>query len=197
MSNEYPFRSRFVSLSVDNIDTDQIIPARFLKTTEKAGLGKSAFNDWRYKPDGTPNLDFVFNREEAKGAEILVAGHNFGCGSSREHAPWALLGLGLRAVISSGFADIFKNNSLKNGLIPIEVSPEILAQLHNQTGYITVDLELQTITSSMGTTSSFPIDPFAKHCILNGIDQLGFLIANDALIAQFEEAFGMEADNAR
>jgi len=175
--NVYPFTARYVCLDAENVDTDQIIPARFLKTTTRDGLGASAFYDWRYDASGTPKPDFVFNRPESAGAEVLVAGHNFGCGSSREHAPWALLELGLRAVVSSTFADIFKNNALKNGLLPIQVDPATLTQLLRAPGTITVDLDRQTIATPSGIAASFPVDPFAKHCLLNGVDQLGFLLS--------------------
>jgi 3-isopropylmalate/(R)-2-methylmalate dehydratase small subunit len=171
---------------MENIDTDQIIPARFLKTTEKNGLGASAFYDWRYDDDGRPKPDFVLNRPEAQGASVLVAGHNFGCGSSREHAPWALLGVGFRAVVSSGFAEIFRNNAMKNGLLPVQVEPAVLRQLMQEPGEVTIDLATQTITTTNGISATFPIDPFAKHCLLNGVDQLGFLLALDQRITEFE-----------
>jgi 3-isopropylmalate/(R)-2-methylmalate dehydratase small subunit len=181
------FTARYVTLPIDNVDTDQIIPARFLKTTSREGLGVSAFYDWRYDANGAPKPDFVFNRPESVGAQVLVAGHNFGCGSSREHAPWALRGLGLRAVISSAFADIFRNNSLKNGLIPIEVDAPTLAALLRVGGEITVDLEAQSIVTPAGVRSTFPIDPFAKHCLLHGVDQLGFLASLDEEIHAYEQ----------
>ncbi len=181
-----PFTARYIPLPIENIDTDQIIPARFLKTTEKVGLGASAFYDWRYNADGTPNPTFVLNTPGAEHAEVLVAGHNFGCGSSREHAPWALLGLGLRAVVSSGFADIFKNNALKNGLLPVQIDAQLLAQLIQRPGTVTIDLSEQTLTTSDGVSAKFPIDPFAKHCLLNNVDQLGFLLSHDPQILEFE-----------
>jgi len=182
----YPFTARYATLPIDNVDTDQIIPARFLKTTSRDGLGASAFYDWRYDAQGGPKRDFVFNRAEFRGVEVLVAGHNFGCGSSREHAPWALLGLGLRAVVSSTFADIFKNNALKNGLLPIQVDPQTLSELLWSPGYITVDLAEQQISTPSGITATFPIDSFAKHCLLHGVDQLGWLLSLDGDIAAFE-----------
>jgi 3-isopropylmalate/(R)-2-methylmalate dehydratase small subunit len=180
------FTSHYIILPVENIDTDQIIPARFLKTTEKVGLGASAFYDWRYDAQGNPNPAFVLNKPESAGAEILVAGHNFGCGSSREHAPWALLGIGLRAVVSSGFADIFRNNALKNGLIPVQVDSAFLVNLLQNNGTLTVDLAAQTVTTSTGQSAHFPIDPFAKHCLLHGVDQLGFLLSHHQQILDFE-----------
>jgi 3-isopropylmalate/(R)-2-methylmalate dehydratase small subunit len=184
----YPFTARYVTLPVENVDTDQIIPARFLKTTSREGLGASAFFDWRYEANGEPKPNFIFNRPEAAGAEVLVAGHNFGCGSSREHAPWALLGLGIRAVVSSTFADIFKNNALKNGLVPIQVDASTLTELLRAPGEITVDVEHQRITTPAGIAATFPIDPFAKYCLLNSIDQLGFLLALGDDITQYERA---------
>ncbi|MFL5807071.1 MAG: 3-isopropylmalate dehydratase small subunit [Roseiflexaceae bacterium] len=185
------FTAKIVALPVADIDTDQIIPARYLKTTDKAGLGDGLFSDWRYDADGNPKPDFVLNRPDVRDAQILVAGNNFGCGSSREHAPWALIGYGFKAVISTFFADIFKNNSLKNGLLPIQVDQESYYQLvslfdENPTTTVTVDLASQTITLPSGQKVSFPIDPFAKHCLLNGVDQLGFLRAEEPSIAAYE-----------
>ncbi|HEX2092046.1 MAG TPA: 3-isopropylmalate dehydratase small subunit [Longimicrobiaceae bacterium] len=184
------FSSPVVALPVDNIDTDQIIPARFLKVTDKAGLGEALFSDWRYAEDGSPRPDFVLNRPEARGAQILVAGNNFGCGSSREHAPWALLGYGFRAVVSTDFADIFRNNALKNGLLPITLSTEahrrLLALAESPGAVVTVDLAGQTLTLPDGEAVPFPIDPFAKHCLLQGVDQLGFLLAEEPAIAGYE-----------
>ena len=184
------FTSRLVALPVENVDTDQIIPARFLKVTDKAGLGEALFADWRYGPDGAPNPDFVLNRPEARGAQVLVAGDNFGCGSSREHAPWALVGYGFRAVVSTFFADIFRNNALKNGLLPIAVDPaahrRLLALAADPGAEVTVDLAAQTVTLPDGEAVPFPVDPFAKHCLLNGVDQLGFLLAEDEAIARYE-----------
>jgi 3-isopropylmalate/(R)-2-methylmalate dehydratase small subunit len=187
------FTATVVALPNENIDTDQIIPARFLKTTDKAGLGDSLFADWRYDADGSPRPDFVLNRPDVRGAEVLVAGNNFGCGSSREHAPWALQGAGFRAVISTYFADIFRNNALKNGLLPIVVDQDTLADLITRfaadpTTSVTVDLETQTLTLPDGRQVTFPIDPFAKHCLLHGVDQLGFLLAEAPSIAAYEAA---------
>ena len=173
--------STMAPLPIENVDTDQIIPARFLKTTNKAGLGNCLFADWRYDADGNPRPDFPLNWPQCQGAQILVAGDNFGCGSSREHAPWALVDHGFRAVISTRFADIFRNNALKNGLLPITIDEETLRQLfslieEDPSTTITVDLAAQTVTLPDGRAVSFPLDAFAKHCLLNGIDQLGYLI---------------------
>jgi 3-isopropylmalate/(R)-2-methylmalate dehydratase small subunit len=186
------FTSQIVALPVENIDTDQIIPARYLKTTDKAGLGDGLFSDWRYNADGSPKPDFVLNRPDVQNAQILVAGNNFGCGSSREHAPWALQGYGFKAVISTYFADIFKNNSLKNGLLPIVVDKETYYQLvslfeEDPTTEVTVDLASQTLTLPGGQRVKFPIDSFAKHCLINGVDQMGFLLAEDPAIAAYEQ----------
>jgi 3-isopropylmalate/(R)-2-methylmalate dehydratase small subunit len=181
------FTTRIVPLPIENIDTDQIIPARYLKTTTRAGLGKSLFADWRYDSEGSPRSDFILNRPEMAGARILLAGDNFGCGSSREHAPWALTDYGFKAVISTSFADIFKNNALKNALLPIVVSPEEHARLLQITGEITIDLADQSITSPDGKTIHFPIDPFAKKCLLEGIDELGYLLKLEPQITLFEE----------
>lgn len=185
------FTGKAVALPVENIDTDQIIPARYLKVTDKAGLGEGLFADWRRGPDGQPNPDFVLNRPETQGAELFIAGHNFGCGSSREHAPWALLGYGFKAVISTYFADIFRNNALKNGLLPIVVDEETYYQLvsmceEDPETRLTVDLETQTLLLPEGQRVTFPIDSFARHCLLNGVDQLGFLLQQADEIAAFE-----------
>jgi 3-isopropylmalate/(R)-2-methylmalate dehydratase small subunit len=185
------FESRIVALPINDIDTDQIIPARWLKVTDKSGLADGLFYAWRYNPDGTPKEDFVLNQPEVKGAQVLIAGHNFGCGSSREHAPWALQGYGFKAVISTFFADIFRNNSLKNGLLPIMVDAETHQQLismaqEDPSTAITIDLAAQTINLPDGRKVTFPIDPFAKHCLLNGVDQMGFLLAEDESILAFE-----------
>jgi 3-isopropylmalate/(R)-2-methylmalate dehydratase small subunit len=181
------FESRTVVVPVDNIDTDQVIPARFLKTISKEGLGDQLFYDWRYDASGQPKADFVLNRPEAKGAQVLVAGDNFGCGSSREHAPWALLQFGFRAVVSTSFADIFKQNSLKNGLLPIVVPADAHATLLKSPGVVVaVDLAAQTLTLPGGRAVEFPIDPFSKHCLLEGVDELGFILQQDAAIAAFE-----------
>ena len=184
-------RSRTVVLPASNIDTDQIIPARFLTTTTRQGLGRNLFADWRYQPDGSPKADFALNRPEAAGAQVLVAGRNLGCGSSREHAPWALLDYGFRAVISTEIADIFRNNSLKNGLLPIVVDPDTGRWLLDNPGAeVTVDLEAARLALPNGASVSFPIDPFARYCLLNGVDELGFLLQQDAKIAAYEKRFG-------
>jgi 3-isopropylmalate/(R)-2-methylmalate dehydratase small subunit len=183
------FESRMVAIPRDNIDTDQIIPARFLKTISKAGLGDQLFCDWRYDADGKPKPDFVLNKPESKACQVLLAGDNFGCGSSREHAPWALTQYGFRAVISTSFADIFKGNSLKNSLLPIVVSPDVHAELlKNPTGAVRVDLASQTLTTPSGRKVQFPVDEFAKHCLLEGIDELGYILKQEAAIAGFEAA---------
>ena len=171
----------------DNIDTDQIIPARFLKTISKEGLGDQLFYDWRYDATGAPKPDFILNRPEAKGAQVLVAGDNFGCGSSREHAPWALTQYGFRAVISTSFADIFKGNSLKNGLLPVVVPADVhKALLESPGAQVTVDLESSTLTVPGGRTISFEIDSFARRCLLDGVDQLGYILNQDPAIKAFE-----------
>jgi 3-isopropylmalate/(R)-2-methylmalate dehydratase small subunit len=180
------FESRTVLLPVDNIDTDQIIPARFLKTISKDGLGDQLFYDWRYEADGTPKPDFVLNTEAAKGCAVLVAGDNFGCGSSREHAPWALTQFGFRAVISTSFADIFKNNALKNGLLPLIVPKEAHAKLLAAPSRVKVDLASQTLEMEDGTRVEFPIDAFSKMCLLEGIDELGFILKHEDAIAAYE-----------
>jgi 3-isopropylmalate/(R)-2-methylmalate dehydratase small subunit len=179
--------SKTVVLPIENIDTDQIIPARFLKTTSKEGLGENLFLDWRYLSDGTPNPDFALNKPAAKGAQILVAGDNFGCGSSREHAPWALVQYGFQAVISTSFADIFKGNALKNGLLPIIVPADIHAELLKWSGIVLkIDLASQTLTLAGGRTIEFPIDPFAKQCLLEGVDELGYMLKQEPAIAAYE-----------
>jgi 3-isopropylmalate/(R)-2-methylmalate dehydratase small subunit len=181
------FSGGTVALPNENIDTDQIIPARFLKVTDKAGLGEALFADWRYDAAGQPDPGFVLNRPGSP--VVLVAGHNFGCGSSREHAPWALLGFGFRAVVSTYFADIFRSNALKNGLLPIVVEPDVHQRLlaAAATGAeVAVDLATQTITLPDGTAAEFPVEPFAKHCLLHGVDQLGFLVEQEASIAAYE-----------
>ncbi|MEJ5367158.1 MAG: 3-isopropylmalate dehydratase small subunit [Bryobacteraceae bacterium] len=187
------FESWVAVLPVDNIDTDQIIPARFLKTTSKEGLGEQLFFDWRYDAEGRPRPDFVLNRPPGNRAQVLLAGDNFGCGSSREHAPWALTQFGFKAVISTSFADIFKGNALKNALLPIVVSAETHARLlkmleADPLGTVRVDLASQTLTLPDGTETRFPVDPFAKTCLLEGIDELGFLLKHEAEIAAFERS---------
>ena len=182
-------RSRTVVLPNVNVDTDQIIPARFLKTIERKGLGKSLFSDWRYGPDGAPKADFVLNRPETQGCGILVAGDNFGCGSSREHAPWALVDAGFRAVVSTSIADIFKGNALKNGLVPVVVDAASHARLLAAPGAeVTIDLQESTITIPGGGAVQFPIDGFARYCLMNGVDELGYLLSKDADIARHEGA---------
>ena len=182
------FSSRTVVLPFTNIDTDQIIPARFLTTTTKEGLGKQAFADWRYDATGAPKTDFVLNSPEAAGCSILVAGRNFGCGSSREHAPWALLDCGFRAVISTEIADIFRNNSLKNGLLPIVVDEQTHAWLlQNPGATVEVDLQTSTLTLPNDIAVEFPIEGFARYCLLNGVDELGFLLQQAEAIARYEQ----------
>jgi len=179
--------SKTVVFPVDNIDTDQIIPARFLKTISKAGLGDQLFYDWRYDASGAPKPDFILNTEAAKGAQVLVAGDNFGCGSSREHAPWALTQFGFKAVVSTSFADIFKGNSLKNGLLPIVVPAAVHAALIASPGSIVkIDLAAQTLTTPDGATVGFPIDAFSKHCLPEGVDELGYILKQDPAISAYE-----------
>jgi 3-isopropylmalate/(R)-2-methylmalate dehydratase small subunit len=179
--------SRTVVLPVD-VDTNQIIPARFLTTTTREGLGRHLFHDWRYRDDGSDNPDFVLNSPEAKGCEILVAGRNFGCGSSREHAPWALLDYGIKAVISTEIADIFRNNSLKIGLLPILVQPDVHERLLQNPGEsVRIDLTTTTLTFADGSSAIFPIDAFARYCLIEGIDQLGYLQNHLGAITRFEE----------
>jgi len=179
--------SKTVALPIDNIDTDQIIPARFLKTTSMEGLGENLFLDWRYLADGSPNPDFPLNQPSAQGAQILIAGDNFGCGSSREHAPWALLQHGFKAIISTSFADIFKGNALKNGLLPVILPPDIHAELLKWPGItLKIDLASQTVTLAGGRTVEFPIDPFAKQCLIEGVDELGYMLKQEAAIAAYE-----------
>jgi 3-isopropylmalate/(R)-2-methylmalate dehydratase small subunit len=180
-------RSRTVVMPSTNIDTDQIIPARFLRTTSREGLGRQLFADWRYGADGAAKPEFALNRPEAAGCAVLVAGHNFGCGSSREHAPWALLDYGFRAVISTEIADIFRSNSLKNGLLPIEVDAATGRWLLEHPGAeISIDLATTTLQLPDGTAVRFPIERFARYCLLNGVDQLGFLIARAGDITAYE-----------
>ncbi len=179
--------SKTMVLPLEDVDTDQIIPARFLTTTTREGIGKALFADWRYDANGEPIADFVFNRPETAGCEVLVAGRNFGCGSSREHAPWALMDFGIRAVVSTEIADIFRNNSLKNGLVPVIVDAETHQYLLDNPGItVIVDLEDCSLSLADGRSVEFPIDGFSRHCIMNGIDQLGFLQQQEAAIADFE-----------
>ena len=182
------FTSAMVKMGIDNIDTDQIIPARFLKTISKDGLGDSLFCDWRYAENGEPKPDFILNTEAAKKSQILLAGDNFGCGSSREHAPWALTQYGFRAVFSTSFADIFKSNSLKNGLLPIVVSRDLHAKLFAlpDDARVAIDLAAQTVTLPDGTSAQFAVEPFSKHCLLEGVDEMGYIQGHEAQIAAFE-----------
>ena len=181
--------SRSVVLRQTNIDTDQIIPARFLSTTERAGLGKNAFNDWRWQADGSPNAEFAFNQPHNQGRAILLAGQNFGCGSSREHAPWALTDLGLQAIVSSEIADIFRNNSLKNGLLPIVLDEaDVQALMQNPDDELTVDVAARELRTSSGKTYSFPLDGFSQTCLLEGVDQLGWLLGRVDEIERYEAA---------
>ena len=183
-----PFESRLVPISANNIDTDQIIPARFLKTTSKEGLDKQLFCDWRYDAQGNPKPDFILNTPRGQGAEILLGGDNFGCGSSREHAPWALTQFGFRAVISTSFADIFKGNSLKNSLLPIVVPHDIHTRLFAlpEAAKVKVDLASQTLTLPDGEKVEFPVDPFSKQCLLEGVDELGWILKQEPAITAFE-----------
>ena len=188
------FKGKVVALPINDIDTDQIIPARFLKTTDKEGLGKALFSDWRYESDGSPKSDFVLNQPEHQSASVLIGGHNFGCGSSREHAPWALMGAGFTAVVSTYFADIFRNNALKNGLLPITVDEQTHQQLislaeEDPNTEVQIDLETQTLTLPDGRGVNFPIDNFSRYCLLNGVDQLGFLMGLE------DDAVTYEASN--
>ena len=181
--------SKTVVIPSTNVDTDQIIPARFLTTTTKEGLGRQLFADWRYLADGTAKPEFVLNRPEAIGCEVLVAGRNFGCGSSREHAPWALLDYGIRAVISTEIADIFKSNALKNGLLPITVDDATAQWLLDHPGaQVDIDLQATRLTLPTGVAVTFPIEAFARHCLLNGIDELGYLRGSIGDIERYEAA---------
>lgn len=187
------FSGRMVPLPINDTDTDQIIPARYLKVTDKAGLGAAAFSDWRYNADGSPRAEFPLNQPQYAGASVLIGGHNFGCGSSREHAPWALIGAGFQAVVSTYFADIFRNNSLKNGLLPIMVDENTHQQLislaeEDSSATVTINLAEQTITLPDGRAVTFPIDGFSKECLLNGVDQMGYLLNLDEQIAAYEAA---------
>jgi len=185
-------RARTVVLPSSNIDTDQIIPARFLRTTTRAGLGRQLFADWRYAADGTARGDFVLNTPAAAGAQILVAGRNFGCGSSREHAPWALLDYGFRAVISTEIADIFRSNSLKNGLLPIVLDDATVQWLLAHPGVeLAIDLERSTVTLPDGRAVPFPIEGFSRYCLMNGVDELGFLLGKEREIASHEQRHGL------
>ena len=184
-------RSRTVVMPSTNIDTDQIIPARFLTTTVREGLGVSLFADWRYDADGRPRPDFVLNQPQAQGCRVLVAGRNIGCGSSREHAPWALLDYGFRAVISTEIADIFRNNSLKNGLLPVVVDEATHGWLLDHPGAeVEVDLPAATLRLPDGTQVPFPIEAFSRYCLMNGIDELGYLLDQLPAIERHERSRG-------
>jgi 3-isopropylmalate/(R)-2-methylmalate dehydratase small subunit len=192
MSRFEHLKSRIVYLPGDNIDTDQIIPARYLKTTSKVGLGKHLFADWRLLDDGSPDPEFPLNQADAEGAEILLAGDHFGCGSSREHAAWALLDWGFRAVISTSFADIFYSNALKNSLLPVAISPAAHARLGNSVlenprAQAAIDLPAQMLQLPDGSWEAFSIDPFAKSCLMKGVDQLGYLLSFESQIAAYED----------
>ena len=185
------FQSRLVPLPIDNIDTDQIIPARFLKTITKEGLDKQLFCDWRYDAEGAPKPEFILNQPRAQGAEVLLAGDNFGCGSSREHAPWALTQFGFRAVISTSFADIFKQNALKNSLLPVVVPPDVHAALFaavdkDEDYKVTVDLASQKLILADGKEIEFQVDGFAKRCLLEGVDELGYILKQEEAIRAYE-----------
>ena len=180
-------RSRTVVMPSTNIDTDQLVPARFLTTTSKEGLGEALFADWRYDADGKPKADFILNKPEAAGCRVLVAGRNIGCGSSREHAPWALVDYGFQAVVSTEIADIFRNNSLKNGLLPVVVDEDTHAWLlANPGAEVQIDLDSATLQVPGRAAVRFPIDPFARYCLMNGVDELGFLLSRDAEIKAYE-----------
>jgi 3-isopropylmalate/(R)-2-methylmalate dehydratase small subunit len=179
--------SRTAVLPRSDVDTDQIIPARFLRTTTREGLGKQLFSDWRYLADGSADPAFVLNKPEAQGCRILVAGDNFGCGSSREHAPWALTDFGITAVVSTSFADIFRSNSLKNGLVPVVVDANTLQWLlQNPGAEVTVDLASSALKLP-GKSVQFPIEPFARYCLMQGVDQLGYLLSKHAEITAYEK----------
>lgn len=191
--------SHVAALPIENIDTDQIIPARFLKTIKKTGLGENLFADWRYLPDGQPHPEFSLNQPHTAGAQFLLAGDNFGCGSSREHAPWSLADYGFRAIISTSFADIFRNNALKNGLLPVEVDHNTYQQLlslneEDPTTLITIDLDTQSLILPDGRRVSFPIDHFSKTCMLDGLDQLGYLHKQEPAVTAYEQAHPARVD---
>lgn len=190
MSGIQTIRSRTAVLPAENVDTDQIIPARFLVTTSSEGLGEGLFADWRYDSDGTPRPEFVLNQAAAQGAKVLVTGPNFGCGSSREHAVWALQGGGFQAVVSPAFADIFRGNALKNGLVPVVVDEKTHARLVETPGTeVEIDIEAKVLSFD-GQESPFPLEPFARYCLLNGLDELAFLVDREKDIATFEEKAG-------
>jgi 3-isopropylmalate/(R)-2-methylmalate dehydratase small subunit len=194
-----PFTSRLVPLPVDNVDTDQIIPARYLKGTSKDGLGEGLFADWRYDGDGNPREGFVLNRPEMAGREVLLAGANFGSGSSREHAAWALQAVGFKAVLAPLFADIFRNNALKNGLLPVELPADAHAELaaavtDDPEVEVTVDLEAERVTLPGGRTVAFSVDPFARQMLLDGTDELGYLLSQAAAVAAWEDGHPSRVD---
>ena len=185
------FESRMIAFPINNIDTDQIIPARFLKTTSKLGLDKQLFYDWRYDAQGNPKPDFILNQPGVQGAQVLLAGDNFGCGSSREHAPWALTQFGFRAVLSTSFADIFRQNSLKNSLLPIVIPADVHAALFaavsaDPNATVEIDLVKQTLTTPDGRAVEFPVDGFSKHCLVEGVDELGYILHQAPAIAAYE-----------
>lgn len=203
-----PFSARVIPLPYNDVDTDQIIPARYLKVTDKNGLADGLFFEWRYHSDGTPKPEFPLNRAEFQGAQIMVAGDNFGCGSSREHAPWALVGWGIRAVVSTRFADIFQNNAVKNGLLLVTVNAETQRKLFDLVAQdpsvpVTIDLKAQTLvfpalnfaadrsSATVSLTIHFPIDPFDKYCLLEGVDQLGYLLKHAKQIEAYEKLHGI------
>jgi len=188
--------SKLIPLPHRNVDTDQIIPARYLKVTDKAGLAEGLFHDWRYDAQGAENPDFALNQPQYQAASILLAGDNFGCGSSREHAPWALVGWGIRAVISTSFADIFRNNALKNGLLPVVVDEELLGSLFDLTleapqAEVSIDLKDRTLYLPDGSAVEFPMDAFARRCLLDGVDQLGYIRSFEDRIAAYENERGI------
>lgn len=194
-----PFRSltsRLIPLPFDNVDTDQIIPTRYLKVTDKTGLAEGLFAGWRYLPDGSQDPEFPLNKIEYQGAQILVAGDNFGCGSSREHAPWSLIGWGIRSIVSTSFADIFHSNALKNGLLPVLVDVATQRRLFQLVDadpgvQITIDLVSQSLTLPDGECVEFPVDLFSKSCLLEGVNQLGYLLMHEEQIVAYEQAHGM------
>jgi 3-isopropylmalate/(R)-2-methylmalate dehydratase small subunit len=193
------FTSAVIPLPADNVDTDQVIPARFLKTTDKSGLADALFNDWRYLPDGSPNPDFILNQPEMQGRRILLTGDNFGTGSSREHAPWALTAWGIRAIISTSFADIFRSNALKNGLLPIAVPPDTHRRMTELAAadpdvQLTVDLEAQAVHLPGDEDVPFDVDPFAKRMLLAGTDEIGWVMGKETEIARWEAAHPPRVD---
>ncbi len=189
--------SRVVALPLNDIDTDQIIPARFLKVTDKADLAANLFADWRFAADGSPRTDFALNQPQSRGAQILFAGNNFGCGSSREHAPWALTGFGFRVVVATSFGDIFRNNALKNGLLPVKVDADTHQKMRevleeNPQGDWNLDLEAQTLSLPGGLTVHFDVDPFSRTCLMRGTDELGYLLSFMDQILAYEQAHGKQ-----